>query len=664
MAGHEEDVGDSAGGATLRLEQESGPKLRPPARSRSEVATTIQLARSDSAPGAVDPSPTSFGTSDRERYEVRKSLGEGGMGEVLLCKDGWIGREVAKKVAHKSSGSRPAARSRFLREVRVQGQLEHPGIVPVYDLGRDSAGSTYFTMKRINGYTLEEIVAALRSGDPAAREQYSRRKLLGAMSQVCLTVAFAHSRGVVHRDLKPANVMLGDFGEVYVLDWGVAKVLDVPDDESVEDAVDASGGGRTEAGALLGTPGYMAPEQVRGEVVDTRADVYALGAILFELLALQPLHSARSLEALLTSTLTAGPGSPAGRAPELDVPPELDAICRRATEPAPDDRYQSARDLHDAIERFLDGERDLERRRELAGAHARAARDALDSAARPGAGSEHERARAMRELGAALALDPTNEQALETMVEVLVRPSDELAPEAEAELTAVVYRDRARAARRTMVALLCWYLGTPLLLWMGVRNWWLLLALDLLLVVLIGYEWWMARTGSVQPKYMRWAIPMAFANIAGLSVFLGPFVVVPAVATAACAAFMVGLRANRLTRYFIAACATGAVFVPAGLQAARLLPASYAFEGGVIRVLPLATGLPPTATAVFMVLTTVLTLMTCAVLVGRAASTLIEAERRVFGQAFRLRQLLPEAARLRSVPPPASDPRCELSARW
>src|SRR5580658_2376447 len=239
---------------------------------------------------AALPGPNAFqGDSADARYAVKSLLGQGGMGEVHLTADGWIGREVAMKIAHQGQAAQPHLRARFVREALVQGQLEHPSIVPVYDLGTRPDGATFFTMKRVRGLTLQEIVRGLREGDPAVTRAYSRRRLLTSMSSACLAVSFAHSRGIVHRDLKPENVMLGDFGEVYVLDWGVARVLD---DSWAQRAHQASVGvsapiGQTLAGALVGTPGYAAPEQVQGDRrVGERSDVYALGAILFELLAL------------------------------------------------------------------------------------------------------------------------------------------------------------------------------------------------------------------------------------------------------------------------------------------------------------------------------------------------------------------------------------------
>ncbi|HEV8321841.1 MAG TPA: serine/threonine-protein kinase, partial [Myxococcota bacterium] len=272
-----------------------------------------------SDPGPVDPGTVllddaSFGG----RYEVGAVIGEGGMGQVRAVGDRRIGRRVAMKVVRAGQGSRSDARARFLREARVQGQLEHPSIVPVYEMGKTPEGAPYFTMRRVCGATLAEVVEALRAGRVDAAQRWSRRRLLTAFSSVCLTMHYAHTRGVVHRDLKPGNVMLCDFGEVYVLDWGLAKIASgAADDGAREGEADGAGsaqsgeGGsarseqgarapagpagidaplhesaRTVDGELMGTPGYMAPEQVTGRAqdVDARADVYALGAILFELL--------------------------------------------------------------------------------------------------------------------------------------------------------------------------------------------------------------------------------------------------------------------------------------------------------------------------------------------------------------------------------------------
>ncbi len=253
------------------------------------------------------------------RYLTGEQLGEGGMGVVSACADRRIGREVAMKIVRPGDGSSGDLKARFLREACVQGQLEHPAIVPVYDLGRDPQGTLYFTMKRVRGATFEQIIDALHSGAVEAAKQYSRHKLLSAFASVCHAVDFAHARGVLHRDLKPGNVMLGDYGEVYVLDWGLAKVVGSPDARLSSNppaiATGSDPGTKTALGATMGTPGYMAPEQVRGETVDARADVYALGAILFELLALQPLHPHGTAEQAKASTLRGPDARPSARAP-------------------------------------------------------------------------------------------------------------------------------------------------------------------------------------------------------------------------------------------------------------------------------------------------------------------------------------------------------------
>ena len=289
--------------------------------------------------------PVTF--DDRYRFEVQ--LGEGGMGIVSLCLDRAIGRSVAMKVVRdRESGDT----TRFLREARVQGQLEHPSIVPVYDLGIDPRGHAFFTMKRVRGTTLFDVLGDEREG----RERWTRRRLLSAFGNVCLAVDYAHQHGVIHRDIKPANVMLGDFGEVYVLDWGVARVaMDVPAHERLD--VDATDG--IASGSILGTPGYMAPEQIRNVDMGPWTDVYALGCLLYEILTLDPLIEPTTTAEMLSQTLAGVEARASVRAPDANVPPELEALIVRATTLDPRERIQSARELSDALEAFLDGERDI-----------------------------------------------------------------------------------------------------------------------------------------------------------------------------------------------------------------------------------------------------------------------------------------------------------------
>ncbi|MFW6023392.1 MAG: serine/threonine-protein kinase, partial [Myxococcota bacterium] len=272
-----------------------------------------------------------------ERYQRRKLLGRGGIGEVHLCHDRHIGRDVAMKLLRPATEetSFSSATVRFVREARVQGQLEHPAIVPVYELGVTPDGVEYFTMKRIGGQTLESILHGLRTGDSALRRAFPRNKLLQIFRQVCLAVEYAHVRGVVHRDLKPANIMVGHYGEVYVLDWGIAKVMP-GEGSTIHPGVPEE---RTLDGQILGTVGYMPPEQLVGDArLDARADVYALGSILFEILTLQPLHLGASSAELMRSTQLGANARATERAPDRDVPPELERLCVDATHLQPDRR--------------------------------------------------------------------------------------------------------------------------------------------------------------------------------------------------------------------------------------------------------------------------------------------------------------------------------------
>ena len=185
---------------------------------------------------------------DPERYQIDREIGRGGMGVVQLIRDRRIGRSIARKLMRADHAGDPEARARFLREVQVQGQLEHPAIVPVYDLDEGGGGAPSFTMKTIRGRTLHEIIAALRTGEPDAARQYTRHKLLSAFGGVCLAIDYAHQRGVLHRDLKPSNLMLGDFGEVYVLDWGIAKITS---NAQTESGMIATSGAEARDGARL-----------------------------------------------------------------------------------------------------------------------------------------------------------------------------------------------------------------------------------------------------------------------------------------------------------------------------------------------------------------------------------------------------------------------------
>jgi len=288
-----------------------------------------------------------------------RALGDGGMGRVYEAHDPELSRDVAVKVMHDSIVGDPLMRERFLSEAQITAQLEHPSIVPVYDMGKTPDGAVFLVMKRVRGRSLRDVLDALATGEPEAVVHWTRHRLLTSFLKVCQAVAYAHAQGVLHRDLKPANIMLGEFGEVQVLDWGVARRM--PSRPAPEDAPEST------EGTIVGTPGYISPEQVMGRVTqqDARSDVWSLGAILYEILTTEPaFHGEGAMEVLL-KTVKRRPTPPPLRAPHANVPKELTDICSLALEPKPDARFQSAADLANAIERFLEGSR----RREEASRH-------------------------------------------------------------------------------------------------------------------------------------------------------------------------------------------------------------------------------------------------------------------------------------------------------
>jgi serine/threonine-protein kinase len=542
-------------------------------------------------------------------------------------------------------------RRRFMREARVQGQLEHPAIVPVHDLARDPRGAAYFTMKRVRGATLQHVVDALRAGDGPTVERYTRHKLLTAFASVCLSIDFAHAHGVLHRDLKPDNVMLGDFGEVYVLDWGLAKVLPEerippsttgkPRTVTLDSLLDAEPVGRTVQGAVLGTPGYMAPEQIRGDVdaVDVRADVYALGAILFELLALEPLHGGVSASDVVRSTLDGADARPSRRTLGADVPPELDAICTRATALEPADRFASAREMHDAVEAFLAGDRDHEMRRRLSREHARAAAAAAETAI--ASGDDVARGRAYAEVSRALALDPSNEQARRSLVRLLTDTPRELPAGARAELESHRAQLQRVGLRGLAASYFSWVVYAPIVLWMGARN----VAWGALVDVLfLGAA--AAAFAASYPNRRRWmdvALVCSALAIAGSAGLYGPFIVTSSVAVLnAIAHVLVGDRSRRAPAVLLT-CA--AILGPVVLERMGVIPRSEEFRDGVISIVPQIVKFPAEPTLVFIAFANVAVVVTASLLVARFHDALMKAEERVVAHSWQLRQLVPDDAR-------------------
>ena len=277
------------------------------------------------------------------KYRVLEELGSGGMGTVYLAEDRVLGRRVALKVIGPGAAS-PEIAARTLREARIIARLEHPGIVPVHDAGTLPDGRMFYAMKRVEGKRLDEL---------APRVPLPER--LRVFQRVCETVAFAHARGVLHRDLKPENVMVGGFGEVLVLDWGIAKLLELPEAGTPRDAGPVAPAS-TAAGAVMGTPAYMAPEQAAGlaDRVGIGSDVYALGAILYFLLTLRPPFEGDAALARARGASAAPPVRAREREPSTPRP--LEAIAAKAMAPDPAGRYASAEALAADVARHLDGE--------------------------------------------------------------------------------------------------------------------------------------------------------------------------------------------------------------------------------------------------------------------------------------------------------------------
>jgi tRNA A-37 threonylcarbamoyl transferase component Bud32 len=561
------------------------------------------------------------------------------MGEVRLCEDQLIGREVALKVIHEERGEDADAVQRFLREARVQARLEHPAIVPIHDMGRTAEGRVYFTMKRVRGRTLTEIVNGVAKGDAALITSFSRRKLLGAFVSVCQAIELAHQRGVVHRDLKPSNIMLGDFGEVYVLDWGIARIdgdAEVAGTAAVALSEEVMA---TEAGAIIGTPGYMAPEQVRGELdaIGPRVDIYALGAILFELLAFEPLHARSSATAVFASTLTGADGSPARRAPQRDVPPELDAVCVRATSLDRDERFATVRELSDAVERFLDGDRDLELRRRLAEDHATRAEGmvatALDS------DDEQGRVRALKETGRALALDADNERARHAMVQLMTTPPKTVPAEAAATLVASAVATQRYAARMGVISYLLWLTAIPIGWWMGVEHEGLYTFFIVgQLAALFGCAW-LWRTTKSGGLPLAAAIGGVWLATLSLVFVFGPLLLVPTVvvATMTMALLHPTLPSRRLVIVIFAAI----VAVPVALELTGVMSSSYRFVDGVLVTVPRMVRHPEEATLLALVFGSMATIATLAAAITRIRRMLNDAEQRIQLHAWQLRQLVP-----------------------
>ena len=298
------------------------------------------------------------------KYADFKPLTEGGTAELQTCLDKNLHRVVVYKTLHPHLQDSELETARFLREARVTAMIPHPGTVPVYELGRDRSGVLFFTMKKLEGRDLRSILMSISAKERKAIEQFSQARLIDVLIQTCQTVAYAHAQGVIHRDLKPANILVGAFGEVTVLDWGLAKVRGEKASSQVEEALDTAATGKqavsmelTQPGKRYGTPLYMSPEQARGDDnLDERSDVYNLGSILFEILTAKNLVWGNDVEEVLRQVLDRPTPIPSEIAPDREIPRELEAICLKALAKEPAERYASMAELMADLSAYRVGE--------------------------------------------------------------------------------------------------------------------------------------------------------------------------------------------------------------------------------------------------------------------------------------------------------------------
>lgn len=569
----------------------------------------------------TNPTPRSTpNLSLPERYGDSVLLDEGGMGHVLLARDQSMGRDVAVKRLRSEYAIREDLRIRFLREAGIQGGLEHPGVVPIYDVGDAPDGAPFFAMKRLQGKTLHAILNDVAAGDPVAGARFPLRRRLEIFENVCQTLLFAHHRGVVHRDVKPANIMVGEFGEVYLLDWGIAKLMGQP-------AVSQ----QTRTGEQMGTPGYMAPEQAIGSLdVDERADVFSLGIVLFELLTLQPLYSG-SPDEKIRATLTDIRESPSERAPLLDIPSELDALCRAATTFDPKERIGSVRGLHAGIIGWLDGERTASERSRLAQIHTDRATQ-LEKADPPAA---------LRELSAALAIEPAHHAATAGLLRLLAAPND-ATPDAEAALQERATDNLVRSVGKTYWAYAAYLPCLVFIYLAGIRS-------ATLFAVLVGALALTALTGALvrsRPSNGTLAIAsgFGFAALALISTLAGPFSMVTGIVVGNGASLILATRATRGQRWVLVLASVLALGLPYVLALLGLSPNPYSIEGGVLITRPVMANFDPLWTMATATLATAVSLSATYHLVGQAVDRLKKAEREAFLRAWRLGKLLPAEA--------------------
>lgn len=327
----------------------------PPAQDTPNVEETLPLSAPAARPppeglsAHASPSGGYRQAVEGRRYAIQEELAQGGIGRILRARDEGLERPVAVKELLKYT---PAAEWRFMREALLTARLQHPGIVPVYDAGHWPSGEPFYAMKLVAGRPLSQVIAEARSID-------DRLTLLPQVLAAAEAIAYAHSEGIIHRDLKPQNILIGSFGETVVIDWGLAKDLRADVAEQIpeappSDVAPTEGAELTVAGSILGTPSYMAPEQAAGRSVDARADVHALGAILYHLLAGRPPYRGSDVADIIRAVLR-GPPEPIERL-QRGVPRELATLVHKAMARESGERYPTAKEFAEDLRRFQAGQ--------------------------------------------------------------------------------------------------------------------------------------------------------------------------------------------------------------------------------------------------------------------------------------------------------------------
>ena len=416
--------------------------------------------------------------ASHDKYVLDSQVGEGGMGTVHKAFDTDLRRWVAMKVVRDAGGSQNEMLNRFVEEAQVCGQLQHPNVPPIYEMGLNLEGRIYFTMKLVRGKSLREIIVELREGREASRREFSSIRVAQILQQAAMAVHYANARGVVHRDLKPENIMVGDYGEVQVIDWGLAKVVGAEQapsaarpetddsagsEESHVETTRSQSGEQTMVGSLQGSPLYMAPEQARGELdsLDARTDVYGLGVVLYEMLALRAAHAGETLDEVLTSVKEGVLRFPSQLAPEgREVPDELESICMKAISAFPEDRHSTALEFQQDLQAFIEGSHDRERRRKAAlelvtqGERHVAAYRELQSRRR------HQQEQAQGVRGTIASFDPVDKkEALWEIEDAIQRLEEEASTkfsDARALFDAAIQTDPHCSEARTVLAELYW----------------------------------------------------------------------------------------------------------------------------------------------------------------------------------------------------------------